>query len=39
MEGAGNADIGSSLFFILRCTFIKEIAREVGRKTDQDASS
>lgn len=29
----------SSRFFILRCTFIKKIAREVGRKTDQDASS
>lgn len=28
-----------SIFFILRCTFIKKIAREFGRKTDQDASS
>lgn len=40
MEGAGNADIGEAVnFFILRCTFIKKIAREFGRKTDQDASS
>ena len=39
MKGAGNADIGEVVnFFILRCTFIKKIAREVGRKTDQDAS-
>ena len=40
MKGAGNADIGEAVnFFILRCTFIKKIAREFGRKTDQDASS
>ena len=40
MKGAGNADIGKAVnFFILRCTFIKKIAREFGRKTDQDASS
>lgn len=40
MKGAGNADIGKAVnFFILRCTFIKKIAREIGRKTDQDASS
>lgn len=39
MKGAGNADIGEAVeFFILRCTFIKKIAREIGRKTDQDAS-
>ena len=40
MKGAGNADIGEAVnFFILRCTFIKKIAREFGRKTDQDTSS
>lgn len=40
MKGAGNADIGEAVnFFILRCTFIKKIARDFGRKTDQDASS
>ena len=40
IKGAGNADIGEAVnFFILRCTFIKKIAREIGRKTDQDASS
>ena len=40
MKGAGNADTGEVVnFFILRCTFIKKIAREFGRKTDQDASS
>ena len=40
IEGAGNADIGEAVdFFILRCTFIKKIARKIGRKTDQDASS
>lgn len=40
IKGAGNADIGEAVnFFILRCTFIKKIAREFDRKTDQGASS
>ena len=39
-EGSGQRGYWeSSQFFILRCTFIKKIAREIGRKTDQDASS
>ena len=37
--GSGQRGYWKQSFFILRCTFIKKIAREFGRKTDQDASS